>query len=56
MGLVVHSASLARRMAGQIKTDSGENLKLGMSMKPTWGAVRYQAGQPVYGLFFEPLG
>jgi len=41
---------------GQIKAESGENLKLGMTMKPTWGAVRYQAGEPVYGLIFEPLG
>jgi uncharacterized protein len=41
---------------GQIKAGSGENLKLGMTLKPTWGPVRYQAGEPVYGLIFEPLG
>jgi len=41
---------------GQIKADLGENLKLDMVMQPTWSAVRYQAGEPVYGLIFEPLG
>ncbi len=43
------------RAVGQINVDSIEQLKTGMSLKPTWGALRFRGGQTVFGLKFEPL-
>lgn len=40
---------------GQIKADSLDKIKTGMKLKPSWGPVRHQYGEPVYGLKFEPL-
>jgi uncharacterized OB-fold protein len=40
---------------GQIKSDSIENLKIGMRMQPSWEPVRVQAGEDVYGLKFVPI-
>jgi uncharacterized protein len=40
---------------GQINSDSVEQLKLGMKMKPYWGPIRVQYGEDVYGLRLEPL-
>jgi len=40
---------------GQIKANSVEELKLGMKVKPSWEPVRFQNGEPVYGLKFEPV-
>ena len=40
---------------GQIKAESLDGIKSGMTMKPSWEPVRYVYGEPVYGLKFEPL-
>ena len=40
---------------GQIKADSVEQLKLGMTMKPSWEPIRKQYGEDVYGLKLEPM-
>ena len=40
---------------GQIKADSADQLKVGMSMKPSWEPIRVQYGEDVYGLKFEPM-
>ena len=40
---------------GQIKVDSLDRLKLGMTLKPAWEPVRKVAGENVYGLTLEPL-
>jgi len=40
---------------GQLKVDSGEQLKLGMKLKPSWEPVRVQDGENVYGLMLEPM-
>jgi uncharacterized OB-fold protein len=40
---------------GQIKADSVDELKLGMTLKPTWDVVRVMYGENVYGLKFEPM-
>ena len=40
---------------GQIKADGIENLKTGMTMKPSWEPVRVQYGEKVFGLKFEPM-
>jgi uncharacterized OB-fold protein len=40
---------------GQIQVNSVQRLQIGMLLKPTWGPVRYQAGQVTYGLKLEPL-
>ena len=40
---------------GQIKADSIDHLELGMKMKSCWEVVRFQAGEDVYGLVFEPI-
>ena len=37
---------------GQIKADSIDGLKLGMTLKPSWEPVRKQAGENVFGLKF----
>jgi uncharacterized OB-fold protein len=39
---------------GQIKTDSTDQLQIGMSMGAFWEPVRVQFGEDVYGLKFEP--
>jgi uncharacterized OB-fold protein len=39
---------------GQIKADSIDGLKLGMTLKPSWEPVRKQAGENVFGLKFTP--
>jgi len=39
---------------GQIKADSIDGLKLGMTLKPSWEPVRKQAGENVLGLKFTP--
>lgn len=41
---------------GQIKADSVDGLRLGMTVHPSWEPVRVQAGEAVYGLKFEPIG
>lgn len=43
------------RAMGQINVDEKFNLKNGMLMNPTWGPVREQYGEHVYGLVLEPL-
>ncbi len=40
---------------GQIKVDSVDRLKVGMTMKPSWEPVRVQYGEDVYGLKLEPI-
>lgn len=40
---------------GQIKADSVDQLKVGMTVHPTWEPVRVQHGENVYGLKFEPI-
>jgi uncharacterized OB-fold protein len=40
---------------GQIKATSVDQLKTGMTVKPSWEPVRVQYGEDVYGLKFEPL-
>jgi len=39
---------------GQIKADSIDGLKLGMTLKPSWEPVRKQYGENVLGLKFTP--
>ncbi len=39
---------------GQIKADSIDELKLGMTLKPSWEPVRKQAGENVLGLKYTP--
>ena len=41
---------------GQIVANAPEELKLGMTLKPTWDVVRVIGGENVYGLRFEPMG
>ncbi len=38
---------------GQIAANAPEELKLGMTLKPTWDVVRVISGENVYGLKFE---
>lgn len=40
---------------GQIKADSVDQLKVGMSVLPSWEPIRAQYGEDVYGLKFEPV-
>lgn len=40
---------------GQIKADSVDQLKVGMTVKSSWEPIRVQCGEDVYGLKFEPL-
>jgi uncharacterized OB-fold protein len=40
---------------GQIKADSVDKLKVGMTMKPSWEPIRVVSGENVYGLKFQPL-
>ena len=42
------------RAMGQIKANAPDELKLGMTLKPTWDVVRVISGENVYGLKFEP--
>jgi hypothetical protein len=39
---------------GQIKAVSKDELKLGMTLHPTWDVVRVISGENVYGLVFKP--
>ncbi len=39
---------------GQIKADSIDGLKLGMTLKPSWEPVRKQSGENILGLKFTP--
>jgi uncharacterized OB-fold protein len=43
------------RAMGQIAANAPEELKLGMTLKPTWDVVRVISGEKVYGLKFEPV-
>lgn len=38
---------------GQIKADSVDQLKVGMTVKPSWEPIRRQYDEDVYGLKFE---
>ncbi len=40
---------------GQIKAKSIDELKLGMTVLPSWEPVRKTAGEDVYGLKFAPI-
>ncbi len=40
---------------GQIKVDTVDRLKSGMTLKPAWEPVRVVAGENVYGLTLEPI-
>ena len=40
---------------GQIKADSAEQLRIGMTLKASWEPVRVKDGEDVYGLKFEPV-
>lgn len=40
---------------GQVKADSVDQLKVGMTVKSSWEPIRVQSGGDVYGLKFEPL-
>lgn len=40
---------------GQIKVDSVDQLKVGMIVNSSWEPIRFQSGEDVYGLKFEPL-
>ena len=42
------------RAMGQIHVDEAFDLKIGMTMHPTWAPVRVQYGENVYGLVLEP--
>jgi uncharacterized OB-fold protein len=44
------------RAMGQIHVDESFDLKNGMILQPSWGPVRVQYGENVYGLVLEPLG
>ena len=41
---------------GQIKVESVDELKVGMTVKPSWEPIRKQYNEDVYGLKFEPIG
>ncbi|MGE5141359.1 MAG: Zn-ribbon domain-containing OB-fold protein [Rudaea sp.] len=40
---------------GQIQANSVDELRLGMTLKPSWEPVRMVSGEKVYGLQFEPV-
>jgi hypothetical protein len=42
------------RAMGQVHVDEAVELKTGMLMQPSWGTVRVQYGENVYGLVLEP--
>jgi uncharacterized OB-fold protein len=42
------------RAMGQIDVDESYTLKNGMVLEPNWEPVRYQYGEPVYGLVLRP--
>ena len=44
------------RAMGQVHVDESVELKTGMLMQPSWGPVRVQYGENVYGLVLEPAG
>ncbi|MEA3327839.1 MAG: hypothetical protein U9R53_11135 [Chloroflexota bacterium] len=39
---------------GQIHVESLEDIKTGMTLKPSWGPIRVVAGETVYGLVLKP--
>lgn len=41
------------RAMGQIHADESLPLKLGMKLRPSWGTIRVEYGEPVYGLVLE---
>ena len=43
------------RAMGQIHVDEFYPLKNGMTLEPSWGPVRVQYGENVYGLVLEPV-
>lgn len=43
------------RAMGQIDADENYDLKIGMTLRPTWAPVRVQYGEDVYGLKLEPM-
>ena len=43
------------RAMGQIDVDENYDLKIGMTLRPTWAPVRVQYGEDVYGLKLEPM-
>jgi uncharacterized protein len=43
------------RAMGQIPVDESTPLAIGMMMQPSWGPVRVQAGENVYGLQLTPM-
>ena len=42
------------RALGQIRVDSVEKLKTGMTLESEWAPIREVAGEPVYGLVLKP--
>jgi uncharacterized OB-fold protein len=40
---------------GQIAVDEGFDLKIGMTLEPTWDTVRIKNGENVYGLKLAPI-
>jgi uncharacterized protein len=55
--LIIGIAEFANHIKamGQIKVDSVNQLKVGMSVIPSWEPIRVQHGEDVYGLKFEPV-
>ncbi|MBN2146499.1 MAG: hypothetical protein JW726_03885 [Anaerolineales bacterium] len=43
------------RAMAQIHVDESYPLQIGMTLQPSWGVVRIQNGENVYGLVLEPL-
>ncbi len=43
------------RAMGRIDADENYDLKVGMTLRPTWAPVRVQYGEDVYGLKLEPM-
>lgn len=41
---------------GQIKADSLDGIKSGMTLDASWEPIRHVFGEPVYGLKFAPVG
>ncbi len=42
------------RAMGQIHADESYPLKNGMTLEPSWGPIRYEYGEPVFGLVLTP--
>ena len=52
---VIATLTPAKFIVGQIDVDEGYELKVGMTLVPTWAPVRVQYGENVFGLKLEPL-